>query len=114
VTIERCLGVSSVVQAVETKSLLGESLLGLLVGSPAGLVVVRDGVGEATLALVTGDHLEALREGSDLAVGVGSVIVEEVVSKHTTNLLDHLGSAVGVEEVDWGSPVGRLVLSDGT
>ena len=107
VAVERRLGSTSVVQAVEAKGSLGEPLLvvGLLGPGAEGLIGER--AVERTEVLVSGDHLEALGEGLNV------VHVVKVVGEKTADLGNHDGGAVAVDEVERGSPVGGLVLGDG-
>lgn len=64
---------SVVVEAVETNGVLSQSRLGREIGtSPAGLWRIRNRVvGEVAKGLVARDHLEAVGESGDVAVGIG-------------------------------------------
>lgn len=112
VTVQRSLGSAGIVEAVEAQSLLLKSELADLVSAPETLGGVRNWPGEVTETLVTRDHLEALRESSDVARGVAGVGVQEVVCEHTTDLGDDNTGSVGVHEVKRWSPVSGLVLGD--
>lgn len=108
VTVERRLGGLVVVEAVEANSALGQPVL-VVVGlaGPGTERLVGERAIEGTGVLVTSNHLEALGEGLDV------VHVVQVVGEKTTDLGNDDGGAVAVDEVERGSPVGRLVLGDG-
>jgi len=106
VAVERRLGSTGVVEAVETKGPLGEPLLVIRLLGPGAEGLVGEGAVERTEVLVSGDHLEALGEGLDV------VHVVKVVGEKTADLGNHDRGAVAVDEVERGSPVGGLVLGD--
>jgi len=73
VAVERSFRGGVVVETVETDGVLSQSRLGREVGtSPVGLWRIRNRViGEVAKSFVSGDHLEAVREGSNVAGRVG-------------------------------------------
>jgi hypothetical protein len=97
------LGRLLVVQAVHADGLEAQVLLRrlLLVEDPLGLGPVGEGQSEVALVGVTGQHLEARREGLDL---LALVLDEEVVCEHTADLRDHLGCSILVDEVESRCP----------
>lgn len=106
VAVERRLGGAAVVEAVEAESPLAQPLLVIGLAGPGAERLIGEGAVEGTKVLVTSDHLEALGEGLDV------VHVVQVVGEEATDLRNHDGGAVGVDEVESGGPVGRLVLGD--
>ena len=79
--VERSFRSGTIVETVETKSVLSQGRLGSEVGtSPAGLWRIRDRVREVAKSLVSRDHLETVREGGDVAGRVGWICIQKVVS----------------------------------
>ena len=99
VAVARALRGTVVVEAVEAEGFLAEGFLGHVFGTPRRCWRVGDRAGEVAQARVTGEDLEALREGLDV------VAKKKVVGEHTANLGNDFGLAIGVSKVQGRCPV---------
>lgn len=108
VAVEGRLGSPSIVEAVESNSTLLQEKLVARVCWPLAQLLIRLLASEVAKLWVASNHGKAFWERLHL------IEVEQVVCKHAANVWHHLDSAIFVLEVNWWSPVGRLVLFDAT
>jgi hypothetical protein len=118
VAVQRSLGVSMVVQAIEAESSLLEiGLSGLSQRRPDRLLWVRlleveasDGV--VAPQAVSRNHAKAGWERLDAGLRVGVVLVEKIIIQHATHLIHELVSTNGMTKVERRRPVNGLVLDN--
>lgn len=118
VAVKGAFRVPAVVETVEADgALLKINLAGLAERDPErlfriSLLDIEPSNGVVTAETVSSDHAEAFRESLDPCARVVVVLEEEVVRKHSADLLNKLVGAIGVLEVEGRCPIHRFVLGN--